>query len=99
MDFEFPNQSETLEIQSLATEVFNGRYCQEIYRDYGKWLPYITTIFLPIIDSEHGDFIHLPLEGGILDQPYMTMSLLRVIQNTYRKILNERMKAITQKKH
>lgn len=46
---------------------------------------YITDIFLPICDSDTGDFRTLPFPGGVLDQPYMTMQVLKVIQMEYRK--------------
>jgi hypothetical protein len=31
---------------------------------------YITDIYLPICNSDSGDFRELPFLGGILDQPY-----------------------------
>ena len=55
---------------------------------------YITDIFMPICDSDTGDFRMLPFPGGILDQPYMTMQVLKVIQVEYRKNLKEKMKPI-----
>ena len=39
----------------------------------GRWLLYITDIFLPIVDSETGDWRHLPFHGSMMNQPYMTM--------------------------
>ena len=77
--------------------MFNGRYDRELYIEYGHWLPYITDMFLPICDSETGDFRVLPFEGGILDQPYMTMQVIKAIQASYRKHLNDKMKRITGK--
>lgn len=55
---------------------------------------YITDVFLPICDSDTGDFKVLPFPGGVLDQPYMTMQVLKIIQIEYRKHLNEKMKRI-----
>ena len=55
---------------------------------------YITDIFLPICDSDTGDFRTLPFSGGVLDQPYMTMQVLKIIQGEYRKNLNEKVKQI-----
>lgn len=52
---------------------------------------YITDIFLPICDSDTGDFRVLPFPGSILDQPYMTMQVLKVIQVEFRKSLKEKM--------
>ncbi len=55
---------------------------------------YITDIFLPICDSDTGDFKILPFPGGVLDQPYMTLQILKIIQSEYRKHLNERVKSM-----
>ena len=45
---------------------------------------YITDIFLPIVDSETGDWRHLPFPGSMMDQPYMTMQILKLIQLNFR---------------
>lgn len=55
---------------------------------------YITDFFLPICDSDTGDFRVLPFPEGILDQPYMTMQVLKVIQAEYRKHLSEKTKGM-----
>jgi hypothetical protein len=54
-------------------------------------------VYLAICDSETGDFRHLPFSGSIMDQPYMTMQVLRLIQLNYRKHLHDRMKKLTAK--
>lgn len=51
---------------------------------------YITDIYLPICDSDTGDFRTLPLPGGVLDQPYMTMQVLKIIQAEFRNSLKEK---------
>jgi hypothetical protein len=51
-------------------------------------------VYLPVCDSETGDFRMLPFPGSIMDQPYMSMQILRLIQLNYRKHLNEKMKGI-----
>ena len=55
---------------------------------------FITDFFLPICDSDTGDFKILPFPGGVLDQPYMTMQVLKIIQVEYRKHLNEKNKSL-----
>ncbi len=56
---------------------------------------YITNIYLPICDTQSGDFRMLPFEGPIGDQPYMTMLVLRIIQGAYREFQHEKnMKAL-----
>ena len=72
--------------------MFNGRYSPEIFNEYREWLPYINDIYLPICDSETGDFRTLPFEGSIMKQPYMTMNILKLIQLNYRKVLSDKMK-------
>ena len=70
--------------------MFNGRRNEELFSEYGHYLFYITDIFLPSINSDNGDFIHLPFPGSIIDQPYMTMQILKLIQLNYRKVLSDR---------
>ena len=72
--------------------MFNGRYSPEICNEYREWLPYINDIYLPICDSETGDFRTLPFEGSIMEQPYMTMNILKLIQLNYRKVLSDKIK-------
>lgn len=95
--FFFPCEHERRQIASLCAEVFNGRRSAELYREYGHWLFYITDIFLPCCDSESGDFRHLPFAGSLMDQPYMTMQALKLIQLNYRRHLHEQARKLTQK--
>ena len=74
--------------------VFNGRKDRDVFREYARWLPYITEIFLPICDSERGDLLHLPFPGSLMDQPYMTMQIILLVQDGYRKVLSERAEKI-----
>jgi len=83
--------TDRLQIASLCEEIFAGRYNEDLYREYGRWLPYITDIYLPICDSQSGDFRMLPFPGGILDQPAITMELLRLIQLNYRIVMRKQM--------
>ena len=78
-----------MEIRSLSKEVFLNRYNKELYDEYHEWLPYIVDIFATIKNSETGDFLHLPFEGSLMDQPYQTMQILKEIQNTYRNVVRE----------
>lgn len=63
-----------------------------MFNEYRTWIPYITDIFLPIVDSETGDLRSMPFEGSISEQPYMTMQVIKLIQLNYRKHLNEKVK-------
>ena len=84
-------EQDKLQICSLCEEVFAGRYNEDLFREYGRWLPYITDIYLPICDSQSGDFRMLPFPGGVLDQPAITMELLKLIQLNYRISVRKQM--------
>ena len=49
------------------------------------------------MDSESGDFRHLPFPGSVMDQPYMTMQVIRLIQLNYRRHLAEKAEAVRAK--
>ena len=49
---------------------------------------YHTDIFLPM------DWRHLPFPGSAMDQPYMTMQILKLIQLNFRKHLAEKAESI-----
>ena len=55
-------------------------------------MPFITRIYLPLIDSENGDFRHYPYGDVLMDQPACTMELLKLVQLNYRIALHEKMK-------
>ena len=55
-------------------------------------------MFLVMVDTETGDFRHLLVEGGVLDQPYMTFSLLKYIQSVYRQTMDEKRKRAMKKR-
>ena len=57
-----------------------------------KWLPAIIHLYLPVVDSETGDFRHLPFPGALSDQPHVTMELLRVIQAAFKAEIQKRVK-------
>ena len=68
-----------------------------IMEECGRWLLYLTDIFLPIVDSETGDWRHLPFPGSMMDQPYMTMQILKLMQLNFRKHLSEKAESIRMK--
>jgi len=83
-------------IESVATEIFAGRYSpvNEICLEYAKWIPAVINLYLPIVDSESGDFRHLPFPGALSEQPHVTMELLRIIQLAYRTEVQRRLKEV-----
>ena len=74
--------------------MFAGRNSKVIFRENGRWLSYVTDLFLPIVDSETGDLRALPFPGSESDQPYMMMQVIKLIQLNYRKHLADRMKKL-----
>lgn len=88
---------EQRQIHSLAKMVFLNQYDQEVFTEYGEWLPYIVDIYSTIRDSETGDFRFLPFEGTVMDQPYKSILILKEIQNTYREVANEKNKELLNK--
>jgi hypothetical protein len=88
----FPGEREHRQVVSLCAEVFNGRRNRKLYSEYGHWLPYITDIYLSCCDPESGDFRRLPFAGSLMDKPYMTMQVIKLIQLNYRRHLQEQAK-------
>lgn len=86
-----------MEISSLSRMIFLNQRNDEVFREYGEWLPYIIDIYAPIRDSETGDFRFLPFPGTLMDQPYKTMLILKEIQNCYREVVQEKNKQMMEK--
>lgn len=78
----------------MSAEIFGGRggLGNEVCVEYARWIPYIVHLYMPICDSESGDFRHLPFPGTIGEQPAVTMELLKLIQLNYRISVRESMK-------
>jgi hypothetical protein len=53
----------------------------------------IFDIFEVCVDSRYGNLIHLPFNGGVVDQGAKTMGLLKYLQSLFRqKIMEEEKK-------
>lgn len=94
MGFRPFSETDRTEIVSVSTELFSGRYRpdNEICVEYARWIPAIVHLYLPIADSENGDFRHLPFPGSLADQPHVTMELLRIVQMQFRAAIQDQMK-------
>ena len=68
-----------------------------MFREYSQWLPYIVDLFLPICNSENGDFMTMPFDGSLAEQPYMTMQILLLIQNSFKQMLSEKVEKMKAK--
>ena len=85
-----------MEIRSLSRMVFLQQRNEEVFKEYGEWLPFVIDIYAPIRDSDTGDFRFLPFPGSLMEQPYSTMNVLKEIQNTYREVCAEKQKQMLQ---
>lgn len=56
----------------------------EIMEECGHWLPWIDDVFFPAVESETGDFRHFPWPGSLMDQPYSSFTVLKLIQGEYK---------------
>jgi len=83
--FNYLNKRKSNELETLAEMIFNGEYDEEVFAEYGQWRLWIGNIFLPIVNTETGDFSRLPYDGGIMEQGYISMEILYKIQSIYRK--------------
>jgi hypothetical protein len=53
----------------------------------------LFDVFDVCIDVRYGNFLHLPVDGGVLDQPAKTMAGLKYLQSLLReKIADEEKK-------
>lgn len=56
-----------------------------------KWSALIQ-MFCQSVDRRTGSFLHLPFSGGVLEQPSKTMTIFRVLQEEFSKVLTESLK-------
>ena len=81
-----------MDLSFIASQIFKGKVNDRLLLEYSKYVYFILDVFLPSVDSENGNLIHLPSEGGVLDQPAITMNYLKTLQGLYRKHLAEQNK-------
>lgn len=55
-------------------------------------------MYLPICDSESGDLRQMPFPGSAMEQPYMSMQIIKLIQLNYRKHLADKVKKMRNKR-
>lgn len=74
--------------------MFSGNSNPETLQEVSEWVFWITNVVMPILDTENGDFRQLPFPGSIIDQPYASFEICKLIQLNYRIHLNNRMKKL-----
>lgn len=64
----------------------------EIRTAWIKWRTIINA-FLSCVDARYGNFIFLPFEGGIFEQPVKTMSVFELLRGLYREKIDKDLKS------
>lgn len=76
------------DIRNLCAVIFEGGDPTQ-YPEYADiWcIEYalLFTIFFRIVDARHGNYLHYPFEGAVMNQPDKTMLTLDVIREEFRK--------------
>lgn len=83
------SEAERKTIEKLCRKVFNNKPDVEFYEQNKELLFLITDIYTPFCNSENGDYHNLMFEGGIMDQPYLTMRTLDLIKLNYKLFIKE----------
>ena len=89
---------ERSEIRQLAGIIFNGGSINDplIVPFYVKW-KWWFDIFSRCLGREGGDYVQLPCQGSVIDQPYRTMMILDFMRELYAIHSQERLKQQTGK--
>lgn len=62
----------------------------EIWEDCnGETWDFWIELFLPLVNNRDGYFVHWPFEGAYMDQPPVTMNVLKAVQVEYFRYLAE----------
>ena len=70
-----------------------GYYIEEEYRIAYWVIPYIDMV-LAAINYKYGHWLDYPFGGGVLDQPYKTFEIFKLIQTKYMELLDEKMSKV-----
>lgn len=77
------DETDRAEVKRVARSVFNGHGIPtELEGEAMRWATMIQA-FLSSVDRENGSLLHLPFSGGILEQPYRTMSVFSLLQSVF----------------
>lgn len=95
MDARHPFSSpDRWEVRQVALIIFNGGMLDREVEGYAKKWAVFFKLFYTAIERKTGSFLHLPFEGGVMEQPAKTMEILRYLQSLWiEKIASEMDKA------
>lgn len=84
-------ESDINAISSLTAMLLENAYDEEMFFEYKEWIPYVTDLALPLINSETGDLLRLPFSGSLMEQPSKTMRLVYIVQATFKEHIKKEM--------
>lgn len=88
------SESDRWEVRQVALTLFNGGMPDREIEGYTKKWALIFKLFYTAIERKTGSFLHLPFDGGVMEQPAKTMEILRFLQSLWiEKIADEMDKA------
>ena len=85
---------ERREIKQVAKIIFSGGDAlafPETKEWMLKWNLYFN-LFLQSVDRRTGSLLHLPSDGGLINQPSKTMTILMIMQEVYMQNLADSIK-------
>lgn len=83
-------KNERQEIKTIAQVIFDGGDPSDLPETADAFPKYrlLFDIFPRLIDARHGNYLHFPFEGSLMDQPDKTMKCLDIIRSEFRKKLD-----------
>ena len=68
----------------------SGRLSVDVEDDGGARYLFWVEMFRDLVNFKEGHFIRLPFPGSYMDQPYITVLILKIIQSEYISFLVEK---------
>ena len=89
LSFAAPSSEDRTAIEKLCRRVFSNNPDTAYYSQHKELLFFITDLYLPFCNSENGDYSQLLVEGGIMEQPYISCKILDRIKLNYKNHISE----------
>lgn len=86
-----PTKQDGQEIKEVSKYLFNNYYIDDKKLDKWRiWLPYVEW-YLDLCDSETGQLNNLLIDGGLLDQPFYSFNILKIVKTSYIQYMKSRL--------
>lgn len=86
------SEAERRQLREIAKDVINGgRVSSWNKESCGRWLPLINMAVLSL-GRESAELLHLPYDGGFLEQPVRTMQAVGIVQEVFSERLRDEYK-------